>query len=148
MALAGLIMGYISIATSILFFFGLISAIAIPSFMMARTSSQMNACINNLRQIEAAKDQYGLEKDLTNGANCTFDGAVDDVAVFSNLVGGANGYIKHWPLCPSSTTDASNVSSMAALSAYDYIPNCMGSNACCRHHGNDVKFPHVLPGPE
>ncbi|MCG2658750.1 MAG: prepilin-type N-terminal cleavage/methylation domain-containing protein, partial [Kiritimatiellae bacterium] len=45
---------------------GLLAAIAIPSFMRARTTSQQNACINNLRQIEAAKDQYALENGLTN----------------------------------------------------------------------------------
>ena len=41
---------------------GLLAAIAIPSFMKARTQSQANACINNLRQIEAAKEQWALEK--------------------------------------------------------------------------------------
>ena len=35
---------------------GLLAAIAIPSFMKARTSSQQKGCINNLRQIEAGKE--------------------------------------------------------------------------------------------
>jgi prepilin-type N-terminal cleavage/methylation domain-containing protein len=39
---------------------GLLAAIAIPSFMKARTQSQQNACINNLRQIEAGKEQWAL----------------------------------------------------------------------------------------
>ena len=39
---------------------GLLAAIAIPSFMKARTTSQMNACINNLRMIEAGKEQWAL----------------------------------------------------------------------------------------
>lgn len=39
---------------------GLLAAIAIPSFMKARTQSQTNACINNLRQIEAGKEQWAL----------------------------------------------------------------------------------------
>ncbi len=39
---------------------GLLAAIAIPSFMKARTQSQANACINNLRQIEAGKEQWAL----------------------------------------------------------------------------------------
>ena len=30
---------------------GLLAAIAIPSFVNARTRSQQNACINNLRQV-------------------------------------------------------------------------------------------------
>lgn len=40
---------------------GLLAAIAIPNFIHARTSSQMNACINNLRQIDGAKQVWGLE---------------------------------------------------------------------------------------
>ncbi|HLX94370.1 MAG TPA: hypothetical protein VKU37_01360 [Verrucomicrobiae bacterium] len=41
---------------------GALSAIAIPNFIKARTVSQQNACINNLRQIDAAKQQWALEK--------------------------------------------------------------------------------------
>ncbi len=40
---------------------GLLAAIAIPNFVKARTTSQMNACINNLRQIDGAKQQWALE---------------------------------------------------------------------------------------
>ena len=40
---------------------GLLAAIAIPNFVKARTTSQANACINNLRQIDGAKQQWALE---------------------------------------------------------------------------------------
>ena len=40
---------------------GLLAAIAIPNFIKARATSQMNACINNLRQIDAAIQQDALE---------------------------------------------------------------------------------------
>jgi len=40
---------------------GLLAAIAIPNFVRARTTSQQNACINNLRQIDGAKQQWALE---------------------------------------------------------------------------------------
>src|SRR5258708_23288199 len=40
---------------------GLLAAIAIPNFLKARSTSQMNACINNLRQIDSAKQQWALE---------------------------------------------------------------------------------------
>src|SRR5882672_10900427 len=33
---------------------GLLAAIAIPNFIKARTTSQMNACINNLRQVDGS----------------------------------------------------------------------------------------------
>jgi len=41
---------------------GLLAAIAIPNFVKARATSQANACINNLRQIDAAANQFALEK--------------------------------------------------------------------------------------
>jgi prepilin-type N-terminal cleavage/methylation domain-containing protein len=40
---------------------GLLAAIAIPNFVKARATSQANACINNLRQIDAAANQFALE---------------------------------------------------------------------------------------
>ena len=40
---------------------GLLAAIAIPNFVRARATSQTNACINNLRQIDGAKQQWALE---------------------------------------------------------------------------------------
>jgi prepilin-type N-terminal cleavage/methylation domain-containing protein len=46
---------------------GLLAAIAIPNFVRARQTAQTNACLNNLRIIDAAKNQYALEKGLANG---------------------------------------------------------------------------------
>ena len=40
---------------------GLLAAIAIPNFVRARQTAQMNYCINNLREIDAAKQQWTLE---------------------------------------------------------------------------------------
>ena len=40
---------------------GLLAAIAIPNFIKARATSQANACINNMRQIDAAVNQWALE---------------------------------------------------------------------------------------
>src|SRR5580704_9066816 len=48
---------------------GLLAAIAIPNFIKARATSQQNACINNLRQIDGAIDQWALENGQSNGAN-------------------------------------------------------------------------------
>ena len=44
---------------------GLLAAIAIPNFVRARTTSQTNACINNLRQLDGAKQQWALENKVT-----------------------------------------------------------------------------------
>src|SRR2546423_12207759 len=48
---------------------GLLAAIAIPNFVKARTTAQANACINNLRQIDSAKQQWALEQRV--GTNTT-----------------------------------------------------------------------------
>ena len=41
---------------------GLLATIAIPNFVKARTTSQQNACINNLRLIDSSKQQWALEQ--------------------------------------------------------------------------------------
>jgi prepilin-type N-terminal cleavage/methylation domain-containing protein len=40
---------------------GLLAAIAIPNFVKARATAQANACINNLKQFDAAATQFALE---------------------------------------------------------------------------------------
>ena len=47
---------------------GLLAAMAIPGFVRARENSREKVCVNNLRQIDGAKDQYALENGLANGA--------------------------------------------------------------------------------
>src|SRR5271154_610786 len=50
---------------------GLLAAIAIPNFIKARTTSQTNACINNLRLIDAAKQQWALENNQVGAVTPT-----------------------------------------------------------------------------
>ncbi len=49
------------------FLMGYVSLIVIPYFVRARYESSANACINNLRQIDAAKQQWSLENGKTQG---------------------------------------------------------------------------------
>ncbi len=112
---------------------GLLAAIAIPSFMKARTTSQMNACINNLRQIESGKDQYAVENGGTNGQ------ALPGVAI-TNLVGAATGYIKAFPACPAGLI-ASGAKGTQARAVADYTVNPIGTNPLCII----VAATHVLP---
>jgi len=51
---------------------GLLAAIAIPNFVKARATSQANACINNLRQIDAAAQQFALERGKYTGQTITY----------------------------------------------------------------------------
>jgi prepilin-type N-terminal cleavage/methylation domain-containing protein len=50
---------------------GLLAAIAIPNFVKARATSQQNACINNMRQITAAVNEWALETGQTTGNTVT-----------------------------------------------------------------------------
>src|SRR5262245_33266508 len=47
---------------------GLLVAIAIPSFLKSRETSQLNSILNNLRIVESAKDQWALENRQGSGA--------------------------------------------------------------------------------
>ncbi len=51
---------------------GLLAAIAIPNFVKARATSQANACINNLRQIDAAAQEMALERGKTTGGSINY----------------------------------------------------------------------------
>src|SRR6266487_4753928 len=46
---------------------GMLLAMAIPSFVKARDASQLTTVYNNLRAIEAAKDQWALENKKGTG---------------------------------------------------------------------------------
>ena len=48
---------------------GLLAAIAIPNFIKARATSQQNACINNLRQIDGAISEWALETGQSTGVS-------------------------------------------------------------------------------
>ena len=70
---------------------GLLAAIAIPNFVKARTTAQKNSCINNLRQIDGAKEQWALE----NKADTT---ATPTSANVQDYIKGGNA---NNPVCPA-----------------------------------------------
>lgn len=72
---------------------GLLAAIAIPNFVKARTASQKNACIANLKQMDGAKATWALEQKKSS----------TDAPVDSDLFG-ATLYIRDKPLCPGGGT--------------------------------------------
>ena len=81
---------------------GLLAAISIPNFVRARTTAQQNACINNLRQIDSAKQQWALEtRQATNALP-----AQADIDPYLGRSGSATNV-----LCPSGGTTATFASS-------------------------------------
>jgi prepilin-type N-terminal cleavage/methylation domain-containing protein len=73
---------------------GLLAAIAIPNFVRARTTSQQNACINNLRQVDGAIQQWALEQKKDQTATV----AETDVTP----------YLKNMAVCPAGGTKFSD----------------------------------------
>ncbi len=70
---------------------GLLAAIAIPNFVRARQTSQMNACINNLRQIDGAKQQWALETKQNTNATPS--------------IGAISQYLRNSVTCPAAGSD-------------------------------------------
>ena len=97
---------------------GLLAAIAIPNFVKARTASQKNACIANMKQIEGAKATWALENKKTAAATPAWPG---------DLVG-ATLYIRDEPKCPAGgtyavgTVDAKVACDKAALPDEHVLP--------------------------
>jgi prepilin-type N-terminal cleavage/methylation domain-containing protein len=79
---------------------GLLAAIAIPNFIKARTTSQTNACINNLRQIDGAIQQYALEAGKTTGDAVT----EANVAPYLGRSAGSATFAAAKVVCPASGT--------------------------------------------
>ena len=77
---------------------GLLAAIAIPNFIKARATSQQNACINNLRQIDAAINEWALETGQSNGNTI---GGIATVSAYIKL--NSNSSV---PGCPAGGTYA------------------------------------------
>ena len=61
---------------------GILVAIALPNFIKARSTSCCNACVNNLRQIDAAANEFALEKNLKTGDKINFP---DDLTPYIKL---------------------------------------------------------------
>ncbi len=94
---------------------GLLAAIAIPSFMRSREVAQANTCINNLRQIDSAKQQWAMAEGKTDA---------QAVAWNSTEMAEVNTYIRGgMPWCPLSDGESQ-------AEAYDYTT--VGTNAVCQ----------------
>jgi prepilin-type N-terminal cleavage/methylation domain-containing protein len=104
---------------------GLLAAIAIPNFVKARTTSQMNACINNLRLIDSSKQQWALEQRKTT----TDSPQGTDLQPY--LGRGSSGEL---PYCPADSAETWTTS-------YNQGINNIGTPPVCEI----VSSTHILP---
>src|SRR5271154_3470970 len=100
---------------------GLLAAIAIPNFVKARATSQANACINNMRQIDAAANQFALEKGKKTGDTISYP---SDLTPYIKL-NAANSI----PACPAGGT---------------YTESAVGTSPVCSL-GSSVTPAHTSP---
>jgi prepilin-type N-terminal cleavage/methylation domain-containing protein len=100
---------------------GLLAAIAIPNFIRARTTAQKNACINNLRQIDGAIQQWALENKK----------GPSDPVTFPDI----SGYLKNSVICPAGGTKFSD----------SYNIDTVANKPTCVSTGGGAAAFHVLP---
>ena len=94
---------------------GLLAAIAIPNFLKARMTSQQNTCINNLRQISTAVQEWAMETGQAATATPTA------LAITPYLGRGANGSLQS-VICPLDPAKA--FASSYAMTTVDTAPTC------------------------
>jgi hypothetical protein len=90
---------------------GMMAAIAIPSFVKARSTSSSMSCVNNLRMMDAGKEQWAMEANKETGAEPDLQGVC--------------AYIKgaRLPVCPQGG---------------EYSLNAIGQNPTCTIPGHEL----------
>lgn len=101
---------------------GMLATIATPTWVRARTASQTNTCINNLKQIDGAKQEWGLENKAKPDATMLYS----DISV----------YLKRAVICPAGGS--------AATFSSTYMLNDLSTKPTCQISPSD----HVLPTPQ
>jgi len=72
---------------------GILLAIAVPNFIKARETSRSKSCVANLKQIEAAKEQWCMDNKQATSATPA------DTDLY-----GTSAYVKNTPSCASGGT--------------------------------------------
>jgi prepilin-type N-terminal cleavage/methylation domain-containing protein len=98
---------------------GMLAAIAIPNLVKARSQSQANACLNNLRQIDNATQEWALE----HGKGPSSGVIYDDIQP----------YLKSEVLCPAAGS--------GATFALSYSVSTVSNKPSC----HVVPLKHILP---
>jgi prepilin-type N-terminal cleavage/methylation domain-containing protein len=100
---------------------GMLAAIAIPNFVKARTTAQKNACINNLRQLDGAIQQFALENKKAASSPVTLADCTP--------------YLKNSVVCPGGGTTADD----------SYTVTDCQSSPTCKSPGGGAANGHILP---
>lgn len=111
---AGFTLVEIMIVVSII---GLLASIAMPSFLAARSRAQMNTCLDHLRLIDGAKQQWALENHAVSANTPTQD------QLQPYLGRGTAGVLPICPADPNQTFATSyNINDMATTPTCKILP--------------------------
>lgn len=108
---------------------GLLIAIAVPNFLQAREASRAKSCTANLREIDTAKQQYMLDKNVSTFANATSGD--------TTLGGLAPLYVRSLPKCPLGGTYSTGDE--------NFSPSCSLATSDVPMYGQTGAYPHYLP---
>lgn len=87
---------------------GILLAVAVPAWVRSRDVTRRNACLENMKKIEEAKDIYAMENRLSSGDSVTA------VQIAPQFIKGI------FPVCPG---------------AGNYTVNVIGTHPECSEHG-------------
>jgi hypothetical protein len=80
----------IKVTVGVAVIFLIVGAGVLPPFIRARSTPAMNACVNNLRQLDGAKQQWVAENHKTT----------NDIPTWEDLLP----YLRQKPVCPKAGT--------------------------------------------
>lgn len=113
---------------------GILLAVAVPNFATARESSRQKACVENLRTIDSAKEQWAMDNRARNGATVRLSQLVGVYIKRQTQGFTRNGSRRVEPRCPSSNL------------RYDFTIGLIGeAPECPTDSARTGPFPHVLP---
>lgn len=105
---------------------GLLAVIAIPNIIKARTRSQTNACINNLRQIDGAIQQWALETKQASTATVV----ESDIKPFMG-----RGSVGTLPFCPADSSVPPSFATSYTITDPSTRPLCqINDNVAAPYH--------------
>ncbi len=96
---------------------GLLAVIAVPNYIRSRSASQKNACVNNLRAIDGAVNQWAMENKQPGSSPVT------EADVIPYLKQGAN------TLCPAG--------GKAFVDSYELV-DCQTLPKCLKQPANHI----------
>lgn len=109
---------------------GLLASIALPNWVKARAQSQTKVCIDNLRQIDCAKQQWAIESGKSSGTSVS----PSDIQPYLTRGTATR------PICPSDS--ARTIDTSYTLGNVDTLPICNIQGAAQQP---DPSLAHVLP---